>query len=75
MQNMAILPADRQRIVGQAFRELRNVPPDQREAALNGGRFRGQLSDQERSVLNGLFQVAPMLPTSHDEQVYHGPQQ
>jgi hypothetical protein len=75
MQSMATLPADRQRVVGQAFRELRNVPPDQREAILNGGRYRGQMSDQERSVLNGLFQVQPILPSSHDDQGHHGPQE
>jgi len=75
MQNMATLPADRQRVVGQAFRDLRNVPPDQREAILNGGRYRGQMSDQERRVLNGLFQVQPILPSSRDDQGHHGPQE
>lgn len=73
MQHMATLPADRQRFVGQAFRELRNVPPDQRDAYLNNSRFRGQFSDQERGVLDGLFQVEPMLPTSHAEPAYNPP--
>lgn len=73
MQNFAVLPPDRKRVVGQAFRELRNMPPDQRYGALQSGRY-GQLNDQDRSVLNGLFNVEPILPSSHDEQVYRSPQ-
>jgi hypothetical protein len=45
------LPEDRQRMVRKAFRDLREYPPEQRQALMNSGQFQAQFTQQERSIL------------------------
>jgi hypothetical protein len=52
-------------MVARAFRDLREMPPSQRQAALNSDRFRGQFSEQERGTLYQLLDVEPLLPPQH----------
>jgi hypothetical protein len=65
MQQLGELPQDRRRLVAQAFRNLREMPPQQRQSVLNSDRFRGQFSNQERSTLSNLLTVEPYLPIQH----------
>lgn len=62
MQQLGSLPMDRRRAVARAFRDLREMPPAQREQVLNSDRFRGQFSDQERNTLSNLLTVEPYMP-------------
>jgi hypothetical protein len=70
MQQFGSLPQDRRRLVGRAFRDLREMPEPQRQALMSSDRFRSQFSDQERSTLNNLLAVEPYLPVqkSNDSQ-------
>ena len=61
-QQFSSLPPDRRRAVARGFRNLRDLPPDQRQAYLNSPQARQQYSDQERSTLNNLLTVSPLLP-------------
>jgi len=54
----------RAQAIGQAFRQLRMMPPDRREAYMNSPAFRSQFSEEERGTLNNLFAVEPYLPAS-----------
>ena len=63
MQQLGELPQDRRRLVARTFRDLRAMPPAQRQGALNSDQFRGQFSPQERSTLSNLLAVEPYLPT------------
>ncbi|MDW5266257.1 MULTISPECIES: DUF3106 domain-containing protein [Acidobacteriaceae] len=65
MQQLGALPMDRRRMVARAFRDLREMPPSQRQAALNSDRFRSQFSPQERGTLGQLLDVEPLLPPQH----------
>jgi hypothetical protein len=58
MQQLGSLPPDQRRTVARNFRELRDLPPDQRYGAMS----RMPLNDQQRSTLNNLMRVEPMLP-------------
>lgn len=62
MQQLSSLPDGRRRVVSRAFRELRSLPPDQRQAALASGRYTADFSPEERSTLNNLNDVEPLLP-------------
>lgn len=62
MQQLGALPPEQRRPVARAFRELRDLPSEQRAAALSSDRFRGQFSDTQRSTLNNLLRIEPMLP-------------
>jgi Protein of unknown function (DUF3106) len=62
MQQLGALPMDRRRVVARAFRDLRDMPPAQRQATLNSDGFRNQFSDSERSTLSNLMAVEPLLP-------------
>jgi hypothetical protein len=62
MQQLGELPMDRRRMVARAFRDLRAMPPEQRQGLLNSDRFRSQFSPQERGTLGQLLDVAPLLP-------------
>ena len=62
MQQLSALPEDRRRVVSRAFRELRTMPPEQRQAALASGRYTADFSPEERSTLNNLNEVEPLLP-------------
>jgi len=61
MQQLGALPQDQRREVARSFRELRQLPPDQRMTAMNSGRYKN-LNESQRSTLNNLMRVEPMLP-------------
>jgi hypothetical protein len=58
MQQLGSLPPDQRQIVSRSFRQLRDLPPDQRGPAMS----RIPLNDAQRSTLNNLMQVEPLLP-------------
>ena len=58
----ATLPSDRQTAMRGAFRDLRGVPPDQRETVLNSNRYRNAFSPEERGVLSDMLRVEPYEP-------------
>ena len=58
MQQLGALPPDQRHVVARSFNELRHMPPDQRGAAMS----RIPLNDAQRSALNNLMTVEPMLP-------------
>lgn len=62
MGELGALPQDRRRAVAHTFRELRPMSPEQRNQILNSPEYRQQFNDQERSTLNNLLNVSPMLP-------------
>jgi hypothetical protein len=57
MKQYRELPPDRKRQVARAFRDLHDVPEEQRQALLNSDRYRSQFSDQELGTLSGLLSV------------------
>lgn len=73
MQQLGGLPLDSRRRVARAFHYLRELPPEQRQGALNSGRFRDQLSEQERGTLSHLLSVEPYLPPPHYRQPMPAP--
>ena len=74
MQQLSSLPEDRRRVVSRTFRELRALPPDQRQAAIASGRYTADFSPEERSTLNNLNEVEPLLPPAPAQRSpYPGP--
>ena len=65
MKQLADLPADQRRYVARTFRGLRELPPAQRQSVLDSERF-NHLTDAQRSSLNSLMQVEPLLPPPYD---------
>ncbi len=63
---MRQLPRDRQRMVTTAVRNLRSMPPDQREKIINSERFKGMFSDQEREMMRGATRL-PLAPADGGE--------
>jgi hypothetical protein len=61
------LPADRQRQVSTAVRDLRAMPPDQREQIIDSPRFKGMFSDQERDMIRGASRL-PLAPAEGGPQ-------
>lgn len=61
LSQLGALPTERRRMVARAFRDLRRMPPEQRQNTLNSPAYR-DFTPQERSTLNNLMQVEPMLP-------------
>ena len=53
-QRYKAMPADRQNKVNQAYRQLRDLPPDQRNQLLNSPEYRSNFSDDELNVLRGM---------------------
>jgi hypothetical protein len=45
-----------------AIRELRGLPPEQREQLIESDRYKNQFTPQERSLLKGASQL-PLAPT------------
>ena len=58
----AELPVERQALMKQAWLELREVPIDQRQTALNSARYQGAFSPEERHILNDMLRVEPYQP-------------
>ncbi len=55
----ATLPADRQALMRNAFRDLRAVPVDQRQTVLNSNRYQGVFSPEERGILTDVLRAEP----------------
>ncbi len=68
MEQLGALPPDQRRFVARSFRELRDLPPNQRQATLNSPRYAGQMTDAQRSTLNNLLRIEPMLPPPEPKQ-------
>ncbi len=60
------LPSDRQRMVITAVRNLRAMPPAEREAVIDSERFKSMFSDQERDMMRGATRL-PLAPADGDE--------
>ena len=56
------MPPDRQGMVGRAFNDLRQIPPEQREEILNSARFSQTFTPEERHVLGSLLSIEPYEP-------------
>jgi hypothetical protein len=68
LKDLGALPEDRRRLVARTFRGLRDLPPGQQQAYLNGPQLRSQFSEPERATLYNLLTVAPYLPTPPAQQ-------
>jgi hypothetical protein len=55
------LPPDRQRMVRSAIRDLRAMPPEQREQVIDSDRFRGTFSPRELGILREVTRL-PLAP-------------
>jgi Spy/CpxP family protein refolding chaperone len=64
-KQLAVLPPDERRYVARTFRGLRQLPPQQRENVLNSDRF-SHLTPEQRTTLNSLMKVEPLLPPAYD---------
>lgn len=62
------LPPGRQRMLTTAVRDLRAMPPDQREKIINSDRFKGMFSDQERDMMREATRL-PLAPPEGGEGV------
>jgi hypothetical protein len=62
MQQLGSLPQPQRQFVARSFRQLRRLPPDQRAAAMNSYQFQSQMNDAQRSTLNNLMRIEPMIP-------------
>jgi N-acyl-L-homoserine lactone synthetase len=58
----AELPVERQAMMKNAFRDLREVPLDQRPTVLNSSRYQGVFTPEERGILSDMLRVEPYLP-------------
>jgi hypothetical protein len=67
LQQLGALPPDQRRQVAQSFRDLRALPADQRAAALNSPQYQ-YMNPAQRSTLNNLLRVEPLLPPTADQQ-------
>lgn len=64
VQSLASLPQDRQRLMVRAIKDLRQMPPEQRQSIIDSDRFRAQFSDNERTTLTNLLAVEPYPPVA-----------
>ena len=64
---MQQLPSDRRRMVSTAVRDLRAMPPPQREQVINSDRFKNMFSPQERDIMRGATRL-PLAPPEGGEQ-------
>jgi hypothetical protein len=58
---MQKLPPGRRDMVEGAIRDLRQMPPEQRQQMLASPRYRNMFTPQERNMLNGITQL-PLAP-------------
>jgi hypothetical protein len=45
--------------MGNAFRDLSAVPPDQRQMVLNSSRYQNAFSPEERGILTDVLRAEP----------------
>jgi hypothetical protein len=67
-QQLASLPPDERRYVARTFRGLRQIAPGQREKVLNSDRF-SHLTPAQRSTLDNLMKVEPLIPPAYDSGI------
>ncbi len=65
---MRQLPLDRRRMVGTAIRDLRAMPPGQREQIIDSNRFKGMFSPQERDIMRGASRLPLAPPDARREE-------
>jgi DNA-directed RNA polymerase subunit F len=63
LSQLGSLPPEQRRQVAESFRQLRALPPEQRGAALNSPQYQ-YMNPSQRSALNNLLHVEPLLPPS-----------
>ena len=61
-QALSQMSAERNMAVRHAFRDLRGLPPDQRQNVLSSARFQAEFSPQERTILGHLLLIEPYQP-------------
>jgi hypothetical protein len=61
-QRMLQLPEDRRQMLRKAFRDLRAVPPGDRDMVLSSAYYRTTFSPAERIILHDLLRVEPYVP-------------
>ena len=61
-QRMQLLPEPRRQLLIKAFRDLRAVPFEQRDAVLGSAYYRSTFSPDERLILHDLLKVEPLEP-------------
>jgi hypothetical protein len=61
-QRWRTLPADRQTMMRNAFRDLSAVPPDQRQMVLNSSRYQSVFNPEERGILTDVLRAEPYQP-------------
>jgi hypothetical protein len=62
MAQLGAIPQDRRKVVARTFRDMRAMPPNERQAYMNSEWYQGQFNEQERSTLSNLIAVEPYLP-------------
>jgi len=63
-RQILLLPPDRQRMVRSAIRDLRAMPPAQREQVIDSDRFKGTFTPQERGILREVTRL-PLAPAEN----------
>ena len=66
LQQLGSLPQDQRRQVAQASGNLRDLPPNQQAAALNSPQYQW-MNPTQRSTLNNLLRVEPLLPPTEQQ--------
>jgi hypothetical protein len=66
LQQLGALPPDQRSEVARTFRQLRALPPEQRGAVLNSPQYQ-YMNPAQRSALNNLLQVEPLLPPNEQQ--------
>jgi hypothetical protein len=54
------LPADQQNQVSQAYRQMRQMSPEQRAQYFNWDEFRNGLNEDQRNLLRGMSELYPI---------------
>ena len=61
-QRWTAQPPQRQALMRNAFRDLREVPLEQRQIVLNSSRYQGVFTPVERGILADMLRVEPYQP-------------
>jgi hypothetical protein len=55
------LPADQQNQVSQAYKQLRQMSPEQREQYFNSDEFHSSMNEEQRNLLRGMSDLYPSM--------------
>jgi hypothetical protein len=72
---MQQLPSDRRRMVTTAVRDLRGMPPGEREQIIDSNRFRGMFSPEERDIMRGATRLPLAAPENGKPEAPPAPEQ